>query len=152
MFKKILKAIGSAIAVLVVVIVAASAYSSYKSAGYEKTAVPYVKEVITAFSKWDLEIAKPYFHESITDNTSSEDMLKMFRWFSKLGSLETIEQPQFRNLRSGINTSIGSNSLITYSAKAHYENGEANLTINIIDLDDGFSVYSFNLKSMDLAD
>lgn len=151
-FKKILKGIGIVLLAIIALFVSIGIYTGYKSSSYEETAVPYIKEVIEEFSKWDVEQAKPYFDNKVLENTKAEDLEKMFKWFSKLGDLKSIQTLEFRNISSGVTTSEGAHTAITYIGLLNYEKGDANLTIILLEKENGFSVYGFKLNSMALIE
>ncbi len=150
MFKKILKGFGIFILVMVVLVVLVAAYTGYKQSEYSETAVPYIRNVIPKISTWDPQKAKIFFVPGTFDNVSDEDFEKLFKWFSKLGQLKSIEDPQFLSVNSSATTSEGANTIVTYSIEAHYENGDATITIKLLDLNESFEVYSFNVNSMAL--
>ena len=147
MFKKILKGIGITVLVIVLLFIGIGSYTGYKTSEYEETAVPYLKEAVPALSKWDIELSKEYFSSIVFEDTTDEDLAKLFNWLSKLGVLESLEEFEFINLRSGVNTKLGSHKLVTYQTKAHFENGAALITVRLLDKDQVFKVYSFHVNS-----
>lgn len=152
MFKKILKWLGIILLGIILLFILVAAYTGYKQSEYKETAVPYIKEVIPAISEWDTEKAKPFFVPSTFDNVSQEEFEKLFRWFSKLGRLQSIEKPEFNQIHSGATVREGANTIVTYTVLAHYENGDAQITIRLLDLGDTFEIYHFNVNSTALIE
>jgi len=152
MFKKILKWLGGIFLAIILLFVLIAAYTGYKQAVYAETAIPYIKEVVPALSEWNSEKAKPFFVASTFDNVSQDEFEKVFRWFSKLGRFQSMEEPEFSNVYSGATIDDGANTIVTYTIFAHYENGEAKITIRLLDLGESFEVYHFNVSSMALIE
>ena len=124
-----------------------AAYTGYKQSEYKETAVPYINKVIPVISEWDAEKAKPFFVPSTFDNVSKDDFEKLFRWFSKLGSFQSMEEPEFNQVLSGATIREGASTIVTYTVLTHYENGDAQITIRLLDLGKSFEVYHFNVNS-----
>jgi hypothetical protein len=129
-----------------------AAYTTYKQSEYSETAVLYIKKVIPIISEWSPEKSKPLFVASTFDNASDEDFSKLFKWFSKLGALKSIEEPQFSQVTSGATVRDGANTIVTYGVLAHYENGDAQISIRLLDLGSSFEIYQFNLNSQVLIE
>ena len=152
MLGKVFKWLGIGFLGVVVLFIGILAYTGYMRSGYDETAVPYIKEVVPVISEWDTEKARQYFIPSAFDDFSDEDVEKLFRWFSKLGKLESMGEPEFTQVYSGTTVQEGASTYVTYTVLARYENGDALLTIQLIDLGDSFAVYQFNVNSNALLD
>jgi len=152
MFKKVLKWLGIALLGLIALFALLAVYTGYKQSEYNETAVPYIKKVIPKISEWDSDEIKPLFVPSTFDNVSDEDFAKLFKWFSKLGSLKSIDEPQFTQVHSGATVKEGANTIVTYTVLAHYENGDAHISIRLLDLGGSFEIYHFNLNSKALIE
>jgi len=123
-----------------------------KSSEYSETAVPYINEKIPELSTWDPEVAKKYLAPGILAETKDEDLEKLMRWFSKLGALQSIEEPQFINVSSNATVANGQQTIATYTIMAHYENGDAAITMRLLEVEGGFKIYQFHLNSNALID
>ncbi|MBU1311478.1 MAG: hypothetical protein KKE30_18305 [Gammaproteobacteria bacterium] len=134
------------IGILIGTSVLSGASKGYRSAQYEKTAIPYIKTVVPQMSKWDLELYKSFLWEKARRSEYDESFKKIVSRYSKIGALRNIEEPQFVSYDGGSNAR-GSLKIVTYSVQAHYENGEALITIKLLDVDSGFQVFHFNLES-----
>ena len=152
MLKKILKFFGIFLLGLILLFTLVAVYTGYKQSQYKESAVPYIKEVIPAISEWNAEKAKQFFVPSTFDNVSEEEFEKLFCWFSKLGRLQSIEEPEFNQVYSGATVQEGANTIVTYTVLAHYENGDAQIIIRLLDLGDSFEVYHFNINSKALIE
>ena len=148
--KKVLKVIGIIFLCIIALFGAIATYTYMKSAQYEKTAVPYIKEKIPELSSWDPNVAKKYFAPEVLEITKDEDLIRLMRWFSKLGALKGIEEPQFINVSSSATVSNGQQTIASYTILAHYENGDANITIRLLEVENGFKIYQFHISSMAL--
>ncbi len=150
MVKKILKGIGITFLVLVSLIVATGIWSGYKSAGYEKTAIPFMAKAIPEISKWQPEVMKSYMAQETLAEVSNDDFLELVRILSKMGALISTGEPVFQTVSSSSTMQNGSMTLITYHIPAKYENGDANLTVVLKEKEESFEVYRFNVDSMAL--
>jgi hypothetical protein len=147
MIKKIAKGIGFAVLVIVIIFSATVMYTLYKKSRYEETAVPYIKKVVPQISLWDINVMKQYMAPQSIKNTKDEDLSKLLKWLSKLGSLKSIETPQFQNVTSSVTTGEGKNTIVNYTVKAHYEKADAIITIRLLESGQDFKIYYFNLES-----
>ena len=127
--------------------VAIGAYTYMKQSEYSKTAVPYIKEKIPELSTWDPVIAKKYLVPEVLAETNDDDLEKLMRWFSKLGRLKSIEEPQFVSVSSSVTTKNGQRTMVTYTINTHYENGTAVITMKLLEAEDSFQIYQFQLNS-----
>lgn len=152
MLKNIFKWLGIIFLGLISLIIIVAVYTGYKQSEYNETAVPYINKVIPIISEWDIEKAKPLFVSATFENTSDEDLEKLFRWFSKLGTLKNIEEPTFAQVLSGATIQDGASTIVTYTVVGHYENGDANITIRLLDLEDSFKIYHFKMNSLALIE
>jgi hypothetical protein len=152
MLKKIFQWVGIFIIGIILLFVVIGIFSGYKAAEYKDTAVPYIKNVIPKISEWNAETSKQFFVSSTFDDVSDEDFSKIFQWFSKLGRLKSIEEPIFTQVHSAATVTEGANTIVTYGVAAHYENGDAQITIKLLDLGEAFEIYHFNINSVALIE
>jgi len=150
--KKLLKVLGIIFLSIIVLFGTIGIYTYMKSSEYSETAVPYIKEKIPELSTWDAAVTKKYLAPEILAKTEDEDLEKLMRWFSKLGHLKNIEEPQFVNVSSNVTVSNGQQTIATYTILAHYENGDATITMRLLEIDGGFKIYQFHLNSNALID
>jgi len=149
--KKVFIVLGVIFSVLIFLIAGIGAFTWYKSSKYEDTAVPYIKAVIPELSKWDTEITKSYMAPEVQKEITDDDFNKVIKYLSKLGSLASFEEPNFTNIYTGATLESGKTTLVTYTIDAVYENGDAVITITLLDLGNSFNVYKFYINSMALA-
>jgi len=147
MFKKIIKGIGITLLVILVIFSSIGIYTWQKKTQSGSTAVPYIKDVLPKLSTWDVATAKQYMAATALKKIKDEDLSKLFKWFSKLGALKSIEEPQFQNVTSGIPAEDGANTVVTYTVVAHYEKAEANIVIRLLDKKGQFKIFLFNISS-----
>lgn len=152
MLKKIFKGLGIAILVIVVLFAGIFIWATVISSKYNETAIPYIENVMPELSKWDIEIAKQYMAPEVLESVSDEKFSKLMKFLSKIGSLKSIEEPQFQKASSSASTSTGTLTTVLYTFTAHYENGDATITLKLKPVDDGYQVYYFNVNSMAFAE
>lgn len=149
MIRKVLKFTAIAIVVIAVILAGAiflsGVFRGYRMALYQETAIPYIKMVIPQMSKWEVALYKSYLWEKARRPEYDEAFNKTVSRYSKIGALRNIEEPQFLYYDGRV--ARGSLKVVTYSVKAHYANGDALITIKLLDTDSGFQVFHFNLES-----
>ena len=150
--KKIFMILGGIFLVIILLIIGMGLFTWYKSSKYEETAVPYIQSTVPELSKWDPELARTYMVPKVLEEISDEDFAKIFKYLSKLGSLKKINEPKFAEISTGATFGDGKQTLVTYTIDAVYENGDATITIVLLDLGTAFQVYRFNVNSMALAE
>ena len=152
MFKKFLKWLGIAILVVVVLIAGIYIWVSFTASKYNETAIPYIEKVMPELSKWDVSVAKQYMSPEALQSVSDEDFGKLMKFLSKIGSLKSIEEPQFQKVNSSVTAGTGTLTTVIYAFTAHYENGDATITLRLKPVDSGYEIYYFNVNSMVLAE
>ena len=148
--KKFLKILGIIFLSIIVIFALIGGWTYWKSTEYKETAVPYIKENIPRLSGWNAEVVKSLLAPSVLKVTKDEDLEKLMKWFSKLGDLKDIEEPQFVNVTTSATVVHSKQTIVTYSIPAHYQNGDAIITMRLLEVGEGFKVYQFHLASMAL--
>lgn len=150
--KKLAIILGSMFSVIVVVIAIINIYTWHKSQKYEETAVPYIKTVIPELSKWDTKSIKGYMAPKVLEQTTDETFTKVIDFFSKLGRLKSFEDPDFSKAYTGSNAEEGTQTIITYTVDAVYENGDAEITLALLESGDSYKIYKFHISSIALVE
>ena len=141
---KVLKIIGIIILSMILLFSGCAFYAYQQGQSYETTAIPYIEEVLPKISTWDLETNKLYSTPESNESMKDEDLSKLLKWLSKLGKLNSIEKPQFTRIMNG--------NYITYVFIAHYENGDATITMQLKDENGKFLINGFHVDSMALIE
>jgi len=110
-----------------------------KSSELETIANPYIEKALPEISTWEVDVFKSYVTQESNDNTPDEDLLKLFKAFSKLGVLKEINEIRFLKM-SNFN-------YLTYQVEARYENGPATIYILLKETNGNFEISNFNLES-----
>ena len=152
MLKKILKVLAIIILLIAVLFAGMYIWVSIISSKYNETAIPYIENVMPELSKWDVDVAKQYMAPEALKAVSDEDFSKLMKFLSKIGSLKSIEEPQFQNASSSVTTGTGTLTTVLYTFTAHYEFGDASITLKLKPVENGYQVYYFNVNSMALAE
>ena len=145
--KRFLRVLGIIFLGIIIIFGLIGGWTYWKSTKYEETAVPYIKENIPKLSSWNLKITKSLLAPSILEMTTDDDLEKLMKWFSKLGSLKSIEEPQFININTTVTAEHGKQVIVLYNILAHYQNGDATITMRLLETEKGFEVYQFYLNS-----
>jgi hypothetical protein len=149
---KFLKWFAIIILVIISLILTLVGYVKYQESSYEKTAVPYVRAAIPAITSWNTQKVRAVMQPQVSQTISDIDLSKLLGWLSKLGALKGIDEPQFNNVFSGVDTHYGSYKIVTYDVVAHFANGDAKIVLRIMDISGVLKVFSFNINSKALMD
>ena len=132
---------------IVTVIIGSIVYDRYQASEYTETAVPYIKQIIPIVSKWEPADIRELMVPEVSAEISEDKFTRTMVWFSKLGALQSMEEPDFQGVDTGGKTVIGMQTIVEYEVDAKYENGDALLNIKLLDRNGSFELYSFNLSS-----
>jgi hypothetical protein len=122
-------------------------YRSYQGSEFDKTAIPYIRQVIPEISKWDPETARALMNPDISATIPDEKFSRAMRFFSKLGALQGIDEPEFEEAHVDQETDIGKQTIVEYKVGAQYENDEAVIFLQLVEKGDSFEIYRFNFSS-----
>ncbi|MCK4508863.1 MAG: hypothetical protein KAU27_09990 [Desulfuromonadales bacterium] len=134
------------------VIIGSIVYDRYQASEYSDTAVPYVEKIIPIVSTWEPKAIRELMVPEVSAEISEDKFAQTMALFSKLGALQSMEEPQFEDVDTGGKTVIGMQTILEYKIDAQYENGEALLNIKLLSRDGVFELYSFNVGSEVLLD
>jgi hypothetical protein len=129
------------------VIIGSIVYDRYQASEYTDTAVPYIRQIIPIVSKWEPAAIRELMVPEVSADISEDKFAQTMVWFSKLGALQSMEEPEFQEVDTGGKTVIGMQTIVEYEVDAKYENGDALLNIKLLDRNGSFELYSFNLSS-----
>ena len=140
--------------VIVVFIVGFSSYFMYGHMLEEKyngTAIPYIEEVLPELSSWDVERVTPCMAPEVMRTISPEDLERLLKSLSQIGTLQSIGDATFKNESKGDNVKYADAPVITYDIETQYSTGPATVTLSLLCRDGGYQVYYFNFQSQALA-
>jgi hypothetical protein len=129
------------------VIIGSIVYDRYQASEYTDTALPYIRQIIPIVSKWEPAAIRELMVPEVSADISEDKFAQTMVWFSKLGALQSMEEPEFQEVDTGGKTVIGMQTIVEYEVDAKYENGDALLNIKLLDRNGSFELYSFNLSS-----
>jgi hypothetical protein len=68
-------------------------------------------------------------------------------FFSQLGDLQSLEEPEFTKAHVDQETDIGLQTILEYKVDAHYANGAAEIDLKLLERGGSFEIYRFNFSS-----
>ena len=132
---------------IIVIFVGSALYDQHKSSEYDDSAVPYIKGIIPELSKWDSATTKALMASEVTATISDEKFGQAMTWFSKLGSLQSVDDPKFVDVHIGHQADVGVQTIIEYNIDAQYAGGDATINLKLLARDGSFEIYNFNFSS-----
>lgn len=144
------------IAIWLVTIVAVFAgsilYDQYQATEYEDVAVPYIEKIIPEISKWDPVVTKALMAPEVSATIPEENFTQATILFSRLGALQSMDNPKFEDVHTGAQASLGDQTIVEYNVDARYENGDATINLKLLERNGSFEIYSFNFSSESLLE
>ena len=122
-------------------------YRSYQGSEFDQTAIPYIKSVIPELSKWEPATAKALMTPDIAATIPEEKFARAMHLFSKLGTLQSLDKPVFRQAHIDQETDIGKQTIVEYQVDAQYQNDEAEIFLTLVKKGDSFEIYRFNFSA-----
>ena len=122
-------------------------YRSYQGTEFDKTAIPYINEVIPEISKWNPETARALMAPEISATIPEEKFTRAMRFFSKLGALQSIGEPEFEQAHVDQEIDIGKRTVLEYKINAKYENADAIISLKLLEKGASYEIYRFNFSS-----
>ncbi len=133
--------------VVVTVICGSLLYDQYKTSEYDERAKPYINRVIPELSKWEPATTKALMAEEVAATISEEKFAQAMVLFSRLGSLQKLNEPKFIEVHTGKQGEIGTQTIIEYDIDAEYTKGDATINLKLLLRDGLFEIYNFNFSS-----
>jgi hypothetical protein len=137
---------------IVTIIVGSGVYTRFQSSDYDDVAGPYIKKALPEISTWDPDKTRALMTPEISAGIPEQDFTKAMAWFSRLGALQSMDEPDFIKAYLGQDTSIGKLNLLEYEVDAKYANGDAVINLKLIDKGGAFEIYRFNFSSETLIE
>jgi hypothetical protein len=144
--------IASWLVIIATVGVGSIVYNHYQGSKYEDNAVPYIKQIIPVVSKWKPTAIRALMVPEVSTEISEDKFTETMTWFSKLGALQSFQEPAFQEVDTGAKTVIGMQTIVEYEIDAKYENGDALINIKLLDRGGSLELYSVNLSSETLLE
>ncbi len=118
-------------------------YASQQQQRYDATASSYLRSAVTEISTWQAPALQHQLDADALvaiDKTQLDALLIRYR---SLGELIDIDELQFGRLAAALSL-FSSNTLLSYSGQARFQNGSAHLTATLIVRDGQFRLYNIN--------
>ena len=122
-------------------------YGAYEGSTYEASAVPFVKEVVPVLSEWDADTTRNLVAPETLATLPEGSMGRALELFSKLGSLEEMEEPKFKEVVELPGEGDAVTTLVTYTVETRFSGGPAQFMVQLVDRGDRFQLYNFTLSS-----
>lgn len=122
-------------------------YKKFQGSEYDKLAVPYIQEVIPVISRWDPVATKALMAPEIAATIPDDKYARAMNFFSQLGDLQSIGEPEFSEAHVDQETEIGQHTLLEYKIDASYTKGDAEINLMLLERGGSFEIYNFNFSS-----
>lgn len=122
-------------------------YKKYQGSEYDKLAIPYIQNVIPIISRWDPVATKALMAPEIAATIPDDKYARAMVFFSQLGALQSIDEPEFTKAHIDQETDIGRQTILEYKVDASYANGDAEIDLKLLERGGSFQIYRFNFSS-----
>lgn len=147
MLKKFLKIIGSFFLVLIIIFICVGIWFSTNSSKYTEIAQPYLEKNMPAVVSWDFEQLRPLLTPEALKEFETERGQKVYKMFSKLGTLKSFEEPQFLGSKAGATIGDGAFEVVNFTMLGHFEAGVAQVSVTLATTDDSYLIHYININS-----
>jgi hypothetical protein len=147
MFKKLVKIIGSFLLVLIILFICVGIWFAVNASKYTEVALPYLEKNMPAVVSWDFEQFRPLLTPEALKEFEAERGQKIYKMFSKLGNLQSFEEPQFLGAKAGATVTEGSYDIVNFSMLGHFEAGDAQFTITLATEGDSYLIHYIKINS-----
>jgi hypothetical protein len=140
---RLLKNILIGLGILFVVVLAFFAWIGASSSHFRKEQAPFVETFVTDLSKrWDIADVYGRMTNSFIQQASAPQAQQLLHQFKQLGALQSVYDLELRSYNSNNNERTG-----LFSFKGTFENGEALVSVTVVEKDGAARVLSFYLKA-----
>ena len=134
------------------IVVGSGIYKKFLSNDYDETVRPYVRHAITEISKWDPANTRALMAAEVAEKIPEDKFNRAMAWFSRLGELQSMDDPAFERSWEDLETELGKQTVIEYNTEARYTNGEATINLKLVSRNGHYELYSFNFSSQTLLE
>ena len=106
---------------IISVIAGSYIYSHYQAKDYDERAVPYIQMVVPEISTWNPATTRALMADETMEKIPEEKFSQIMELFSKMGSLQSMETPEFNKVLSEEETGTGTKAIVAYELEAKYE-------------------------------
>jgi len=122
-------------------------YNMHEGSQFDVAVVPYIKQIVPQISQWDPAKTKALMVPEVAATIPEEHFVEAMAWFSRLGALQSMDEPEFDEVQEAEKTELGAQSIIVYNVDTKYENGDAVINLNLIERNGTLQLYRFNFSS-----
>ena len=147
MFKKPLKLAGSFALILMVAFAVVGIGFNLYASKYLDAATPYLEQNMPAVVSWDFERLKPLLTPESRAVFETEQGQRVYKMFSKLGRLTSLDAPKFLNAKAGVALDKEPYEVINFSILGHFEAGDVEITLTLVTAGDSYQIDYINMGS-----
>lgn len=122
-------------------------FKSQEGVEYEAVAFPYIENAIKEISLWDATRAKALMAPEVLATIPDDKFERAMDFFSQLGALKSMDEPDFQKIFIDQKTEIGTHTLLEYDIDAVYDKGEAEINLKLLDRNGSYEIYRFNFSA-----
>jgi len=141
------KPLNIAVAGLLVLFAALYVYTSKQEDNYAQTAVPWMEQNLPEITTWEIDQTWNRLAPEAKAIIDRRQLDAILNQYELMGIYQGMENPEFSRLASALSLFSG-DAKINYSAKLHFSNADAILTITLVQRQGEFMIYNMNMGEM----
>ena len=114
---------------------------------YDESAVPYLRIVVPSLVEWQIEPLLPLLSPDARQDFENEDLRNAYLGFSRLGTLQSMQKPQFLASSSAISKSLGEVEFVDYEVTAQFDTGPARIKLKLLHHGQDYYLHHFGFYS-----
>ena len=126
-------------------------YAGRQQERFDADATAYLRRALADIGSWQPRAIRRQLASEASAAVSDEQLGALVQRYHSLGAFKSLEDIQFARLASALSL-FHRDPLLSYSALAHFANGNARITATLVLHDGQFKLYNFNLSSPQLDD
>lgn len=134
-----------AVLVMLVLFTGLYFYTDKQQQAYQATAEPAAREILLDISSWQAADMRKHLSAEASQTLSDQQLDVLLNQYRPLGKLLSVNDLFFSQLMSVF--SLLGDTRVSYTGTATFENGPASLTLTLVEQNNTFLIYNFNLTA-----
>ena len=146
MYKGLIKYLGYALLIVIVIFLSVNTWFANNSAFNKNTAEQYLDQVLPVVLSWKVQNIVPILNDHAKKQLRLSQLPNNFDHYSKLGKLKSLEAYQFTGSKFVL-MGQSTQELVNYSMLGHFDHGDGLIIITLAVVEDDYSIHQFTILS-----
>ena len=114
---------------------------------YDEVAVPYLHDAVPVLAGWQVEPLLPLLSPDARRDFENDQLRNAYLGFSRLGSMLSMQKPQFLSSNSATSNSLGDVEIVEYEVVSEFDSGPARIKLKLLLHDQDYYIHHFGVYS-----